>query len=116
VPLPSLSLSLAEWLGAVYASPQGWVDKIFAMGWGYGGGKICECRVRSHQACVDGGRVAHVCLCAYVRALLLHTADGTGVFKGKRAILSFTTGGPEMAYTADGFNGDMMCVVSRARV
>jgi NAD(P)H dehydrogenase (quinone) len=31
----------------------------------------------------------------------------TGVFKGKRAILSFTTGGPGAMYTDDGFNGDI---------
>lgn len=31
----------------------------------------------------------------------------TGVFKGKRAILSFTTGGPGAMYTPDGFSGDI---------
>lgn len=30
-----------------------------------------------------------------------------GVFKGKRAMLSLTTGGPQEAYLEDGFNGDM---------
>lgn len=30
-----------------------------------------------------------------------------GVFRGKRAFLSLTTGGPEAAYQAGGFNGDM---------
>jgi NAD(P)H dehydrogenase (quinone) len=30
-----------------------------------------------------------------------------GVFKGKKAILSFTTGGPEAAYAPGGFNGDI---------
>lgn len=31
----------------------------------------------------------------------------TGVFKGKRAMLSLTTGGPAESYTVDGFNGDI---------
>ena len=31
----------------------------------------------------------------------------TGVFRGKRALLSLTTGGPEDAYLKDGFNGDI---------
>jgi NAD(P)H dehydrogenase (quinone) len=31
----------------------------------------------------------------------------TGVFKGKKAILSFTTGGPEAVYLADGMMGDI---------
>lgn len=31
----------------------------------------------------------------------------TGKFKGKRALLSLTTGGPEAAYLKDGFNGDL---------
>ena len=31
----------------------------------------------------------------------------TGRFSGKRAPLSLTTGGPEPAYRADGFNGDL---------
>jgi NAD(P)H dehydrogenase (quinone) len=35
----------------------------------------------------------------------------TGVFKGKRALLSLTTGGPQEAYTPDGFNGDLDAVL-----
>ena len=31
----------------------------------------------------------------------------TGVFRGKRALLSLTTGGPADAYWPDGFNGDI---------
>ncbi len=31
----------------------------------------------------------------------------TGIFRGKRALLSLTTGGPEDAYLKDGFNGDI---------
>ena len=34
-----------------------------------------------------------------------------GVLKGKKAIISLTTGGPEQAYIKDGFNGDMMGVL-----
>jgi NAD(P)H dehydrogenase (quinone) len=36
---------------------------------------------------------------------------GTGVFRGKRALLSLTTGGPEEAYAPDGFNGDIEAVL-----
>ena len=32
----------------------------------------------------------------------------TGIFKGKRALLSLTTGGAEEHYQQDGFNGDML--------
>ncbi len=35
----------------------------------------------------------------------------TGVFKGKRALLSLTTGGPQEAYTPDGFNGDLKAIL-----
>ncbi len=35
----------------------------------------------------------------------------TGVFRGKRALLSLTTGGPQESYTADGFNGDLQAVL-----
>lgn len=34
-----------------------------------------------------------------------------GVFKGKKAMLSLTTGGPEEAYKRGGFNGDIMGVL-----
>jgi NAD(P)H dehydrogenase (quinone) len=36
---------------------------------------------------------------------------GTGVFRGKRAMLSLTTGGPAPSYQADGFNGDLMGIL-----
>lgn len=52
---------------------KGWVDRVFAMGRTYGGGRIYE----------------------------------TGAFKGKRALLSLTTGGPREAYEPGGFNGDI---------
>ena len=35
----------------------------------------------------------------------------TGVFRGKRAFLSLTTGGPEEAYRTGGFNGDMTAIL-----
>lgn len=35
----------------------------------------------------------------------------TGVFKGKRALLSLTTGGPQEAYAVDGFNGDLDAIL-----
>jgi putative NADPH-quinone reductase len=35
----------------------------------------------------------------------------TGVFRGKRALLSLTTGGPEDAYRSGGFNGDIGAIL-----
>jgi len=35
----------------------------------------------------------------------------TGVFKGKRALLSLTTGGPRDAYLPEGFNGDLDAIL-----
>lgn len=35
----------------------------------------------------------------------------TGVFKGKRALLSLTTGGPADAYVKGGFNGDIQSIL-----
>jgi NAD(P)H dehydrogenase (quinone) len=52
---------------------KGWVDRVFAMGFAYGGGKIYE----------------------------------SGPFRGKRALLSLTTGGPQASYAKGGFNGDL---------
>ncbi len=34
-----------------------------------------------------------------------------GVYRGKRAMLSLTTGGPEVAYRVGGFNGDIMGIL-----
>jgi putative NADPH-quinone reductase len=61
------------WWFGLPAALKGWVDRVFAMGRTYGGGKIYE----------------------------------TGMFRGKRALLSLTTGGPEDAYRKSAFNGDM---------
>ncbi len=52
---------------------KGWVDRVFAMGRIYGGGKWYD----------------------------------EGVFKGKRAMLALTTGGPPTMYSPEGLNGDI---------
>ncbi|MGB8260830.1 MAG: NAD(P)H-dependent oxidoreductase [Terracidiphilus sp.] len=61
------------WWFGLPAILKGWVDRVFAMGRAYGGGRVYE----------------------------------SGVFRGKRALLSLTTGGPEAAYMPGGFNGDL---------
>ena len=65
------------WWFGVPAILKGWVDRVFAMGRAYGGGRVYE----------------------------------TGMFQGKRSLLSLTTGGPEGAYTAEGFNGDLDAIL-----
>ncbi len=65
------------WWFGLPAVFKGWVDRVFAMGWTYGGGKIYE----------------------------------TGVFRGKKALLSLTTGGPKDAYQKEGFNGDIHSIL-----
>lgn len=65
------------WWFGVPAILKGWVDRVFAMGRAYGGGRVYE----------------------------------TGMFRGKRALLSLTTGGPEGAYAPDGFNGDLRAIL-----
>jgi NAD(P)H dehydrogenase (quinone) len=61
------------WWFGLPAVLKGWVDRVFAMGRTYGGGRVYQ----------------------------------SGVFRGKRALLSLTTGGPEDAYLKGAFNGDM---------
>jgi NAD(P)H dehydrogenase (quinone) len=61
------------WWFSVPAIMKGWVDRVFAMGFAYGGGRVFD----------------------------------TGMFRGKRAMLSITTGGPEKSYRADGPNGEL---------
>jgi len=61
------------WWFGLPATLKGWVDRVFAMGRTYGGGRIYQ----------------------------------SGVFRGKRALLSLTTGGPEDAYCKGAFNGDI---------
>ncbi|HEX9157266.1 MAG TPA: NAD(P)H-dependent oxidoreductase, partial [Syntrophales bacterium] len=65
------------WWFGLPAILKGWVDRCFAMGRTYGGGRLYE----------------------------------NGVFKGKRAMLSITTGGPAEAYAKGGFNGDIHAVL-----
>lgn len=61
------------WWFSVPAILKGWVDRVFAMGRTYGGGRFYD----------------------------------RGVFKGKRAMLSLTTGGMSSMYAEDGLNGDV---------
>lgn len=65
------------WWFGLPAVLKGWVDRVFAMGRTYGGGRIYE----------------------------------TGVFRGKRAMLSLTTGGPAEAYVKGAFNGDIAAIL-----
>lgn len=65
------------WWFGLPAILKGWVDRVFAMGRTYGGGRIYE----------------------------------TGIFRGRRAMLSLTTGGPQAAYQPGGFNGDMEAIL-----
>jgi NAD(P)H dehydrogenase (quinone) len=61
------------WWFGLPAILKGWVDRVFAMGRTYGGGRFYE----------------------------------NGVFRGKRAFVSVTTGAPASAYVRGGFNGDI---------
>lgn len=65
------------WWFGLPAVLKGWVDRVFAMGRVYGGGRIYR----------------------------------QGVFRGKRAMLSLTTGGPADAYRTGGFNGDLQGIL-----
>ncbi len=65
------------WWFGLPAVLKGWVDRVFAMGRTYGGGRIYQ----------------------------------SGVFRGKRAMLSLTTGGPEDAYRKGGFNGNIAAIL-----
>ena len=61
------------WWFSLPAILKGWVDRVFAAGGGYGGGRWFD----------------------------------NGVFKGKRAMLSLTTGGSAGMFSEDGLNGDI---------
>lgn len=61
------------WWFGLPAILKGWVDRVFAAGLTYGGGRWYS----------------------------------NGVFRGKRAMLSLTTGGPPTIYSPRGLNGDM---------
>ena len=68
-----LILQFPLWWFGLPAILKGWVDRVMAMGFAYGGGKWYD----------EGG------------------------LKGKRALLSVTTGGPAPIYGPRGINGDM---------
>lgn len=65
------------WWFGLPAILKGWVDRVFAMGRTYGGGRIYD----------------------------------SGTFRGRRALLSLTTGGPQPAYERGGFNGDLESIL-----
>ncbi|EGR3970592.1 flavodoxin family protein [Vibrio cholerae] len=65
------------WWFGLPAMLKGWVDRVFAMGKVYGGGRFYE----------------------------------EGVFKGKKAMLSVTMGGPEDLYVKGGWNGDLDAIL-----
>ena len=65
------------WWFSLPAVLKGWVDRVFAMGKIYGGGKWYD----------------------------------NGVFTGKRAMLSLTTGGPPTMYSSTGLNGDINSIL-----
>lgn len=73
----ALILQFPLWWFGVPAIMKGWVDRVFAQGKIYGGGKWYD----------------------------------NGVFAGKRALCSLTTGGPESMYQPDGLNGDIHTIL-----
>ncbi|HLN63415.1 MAG TPA: NAD(P)H-dependent oxidoreductase [Symbiobacteriaceae bacterium] len=62
---------------SIPAMLKGWMDRVLAMGFAYGGGKWYD----------------------------------QGAFRGKKALLSFTTGGPAHIYSPTGINGDINMVL-----
>ncbi len=70
-------LQFPLWWFGMPAILKGWVDRVFAMGPVYGGGRWYD----------------------------------NGVMRGKRAMLSLTTGGPASMYEADGLNGDLNLIL-----
>ncbi|MGE5676403.1 MAG: NAD(P)H-dependent oxidoreductase [Mycobacterium leprae] len=65
------------WWFSIPAMLKGWMDRVLAMGFAYGGGKWYD----------------------------------QGAFRGKKALLSFTTGGPAHIYSETGINGDINMVL-----
>lgn len=65
------------WWFSMPAMLKGWVDRVFAMGRTYGGGRFYE----------------------------------NGVYKGKKAMISVTMGGPEEMYLRGGWNGDLDAIL-----
>lgn len=74
-----LILTFPLWWFSLPASTKGWVDRVFASNWAYGGN--------------------------------IGIYDTAKTFKGKKAMLVFTTGGPDATYQPDGFNGDIDGIV-----
>jgi NAD(P)H dehydrogenase (quinone) len=72
-----LLLQFPLWWFGLPAILKGWVDRVFAMGFAYGSGKIYE----------------------------------TGMFRGKRAMCSLTTGSPGRTYAQGGLNGEIDLVL-----
>jgi NAD(P)H dehydrogenase (quinone) len=90
------------WWFSLPAILKGWVDRVFAMGAIYGGGKV-------HETGVLRGR----------RALLAVTTGGPAASYAQggrngdlRALLAFTTGGPPVSYGANGRNGALRSLLS----
>ncbi|GME70097.1 unnamed protein product [Ambrosiozyma monospora] len=73
------------WWSSWPAIMKGWVDRVFSMGYAYGVGFSAE---KPH-----GERY------------------GEGVFKGKRALLAFTAGGPKSYYGELGIGGELFNVL-----
>ena len=73
----ALVLQFPLWWFGLPAVLKGWVDRVFAMGTAYGGGRWYD----------------------------------RGVYSGKRAVCSLTTGGPETLYSPTGLNGDLETVL-----
>ena len=72
-----LILQFPLWWFGLPAVLKGWVDRVFAMGRTYGGGRIYE----------------------------------DGVYRGKRVLLSLSTGGPEEGYSEGVARGDMTAIL-----
>lgn len=68
-----LILQFPMWWFGLPAILKGWVDRVFAMGMFYGGGRVYD----------------------------------TGVLRGRRALLSLTSGSPADAFTPQGIHGDI---------
>jgi NAD(P)H dehydrogenase (quinone) len=69
------------WWFSLPAILKGWVDRTFAMGALYGGGKVHD----------------------------------TGVLRGRRALLAFTTGGPAASYAPGGLNGELGALLAHVQ-
>ncbi|GMG28868.1 unnamed protein product [Ambrosiozyma monospora] len=80
-----LILQFPLWWFTMPAILKGWVERVFSFGLGYGVGYSTETRRSARY--------------------------GEGSFKGKRAMLSVTIGGPEINYSEMGVNGDIFHIL-----